>query len=796
MAEGKFIISAQNKIKEGLDGAKKDLLGFEDAAKSVGDRVKTALTVTAIAAGLVKLGKVAFECFEEFGEGERRIKQLGIALGGNESSLAKATGLIDDMRKMSLASKDEIEGLVTELGSLGKSDADIDKITRAAVNLSNITGKDLNTSFTQINATYTGTTGKLTQLLPQLGSLTKEELAAGGAADIINTKFGEMSTALAADNIPQKLKNLSDSFGDLKENIGWATSGVFSGFTSLLSSFVDNLNQAFGKYKAFLGAKNALNFEDQAKNLLISKGYYEADTTAAGKALAARLAFLRQEAQRQVPGIQGRELNTKVDSLKLNDSSYQAAVAWADDVAGKLNGINTELAKIKAETGIDYTTTFNAGPLRTTPTPEGGGGTDEKNPLDKYTPIASGPLSAAGYSFARQFYEQFEAAAKQLDFRTMGAEEMDLSNFAALGGSGANGLDFRSFGAEEMDSANFAALVPSIAATFQDFLDSHPENLNLLGTMKGPALDFTSYAQEEVDKANFAALVPSVAGVFQDFLDSHPEALNLKGTIEINGLDFRSFGAEEADRSNFAALGPSPVYRDYGAGGAASFQSNGGGQVQAPTWLDEIGAVFGSLGTTIGPIISEFGSMFTSLSSVMQILNWGKTVVAAFFEVVGPVANELLTPIVGILNVLGSALGDILVPILEALSPVIQALAVAFVWLYNNVIIPVGNAIYSMVANIWNGIAAALNFLLGWLGVSLAYMDNRLEVLSKITLDDVQSAGESTVSDSTSAASANYATQSITVNIYQQGILIGNDGMTTLARTVRDEIDLLAYAGR
>jgi len=61
---------------------------------------------------------------------------------------------------MSLASKDEIEGLVAELATLGKSDAEIDRITRAAVNLSNVTGQDLNTAFTLINGTYAGTAGK------------------------------------------------------------------------------------------------------------------------------------------------------------------------------------------------------------------------------------------------------------------------------------------------------------------------------------------------------------------------------------------------------------------------------------------------------------------------------------------------------------------------------------------------------------------------------------------------------------------------------------------------------------
>jgi hypothetical protein len=774
MAEGKFIISAQNKIKEGLDGAKKDLLGFEDAAKSVGDRVKTALTVTAIAAGLVKLGKVAFECFEEFGEGDRRIKQLGIALDGNESSLAKATTLIDEMRKMSLASKDDIEGLVTELAALGRSDKDIDNLTRASVNLSNVTGKDLMTSYGMLAQAQAGQTRSLEILLPEVANLTKEELAAGGATNFINEKFSALSSTLAKGDVLQNLKNMKDGFSELKENLGWITSGVFSGFTSLLSAFVDNLNQAFGKYKAFLGAKNALNFEDQAKNLLISKGYYEADTTAAGKALAARLAFLRQEAQRQVPGIQGRELNTKVDSLKLNDSSYQAAVAWADDIAVKLKGINTALAKIKAETGIDYATKFDAGTLRTVPGGGAAGGGSGKDFLGSRSgspaPDESGAYTP-DYSFlgVSSLFKKIGELGQEVrdDLENYGWGGLGETAAESIARGWARGIDAGMRPEEgEGYAPNYSGL--GVNKTIQEFFSYFD------GAVKESRDDLESYGWEGLGKTSAQEIAEGWA----------------------KGIDAAAPPDEGGGYAvDYSFLGRKPT-KDYGAGGAASFQSNGGGQVQAPTWLDEIGAVFGSLGTTIGPIISQFGGMFASISSVMQILNPVQTILTAMFEVIEPVVNELLTPIVGILNVLGSALGDMLVPILEALSPVILALSEAFVWLYNNVIVPVGNLIYSMMATVWNGIAAAINFLLGWLGVKLEYMDASLAVLDRITLNDVQSAGESTVSDSTSAASANYATQSITVNIYQQGILIGNDGMTTLARTVRDEIDLLAYAGR
>jgi hypothetical protein len=93
MADAKVIVSAENRLKQGLDDAKKDLLGFGDAAESIGNKLKNALTVTAVVAGLEKLGKAAFDCFVEFGEGERRIKQLKIALDNNETSFNRATGL-------------------------------------------------------------------------------------------------------------------------------------------------------------------------------------------------------------------------------------------------------------------------------------------------------------------------------------------------------------------------------------------------------------------------------------------------------------------------------------------------------------------------------------------------------------------------------------------------------------------------------------------------------------------------------------------------------------------------------
>jgi len=244
MAEGKVIITAQNKIHEGLESAKRDLLGFEDATKKVGDTIKRSLTVAAITAGIVELGKATFGAYKEFGEADRRLRQLKIALDGNEESYRKNIELIESLNKVTLASKDDVESLVAELAALGKSDAEIKKIAEAAVNLSNITGQDLNSAFTTINTTYSGTVGRLAQLIPEVKEFTTEQLAAGGAVDLINTKFGDLSKQLAEDDIPQKIKNIQDSWGDLKENLGEAVAPLFNPILDGINRIIEGWNNA------------------------------------------------------------------------------------------------------------------------------------------------------------------------------------------------------------------------------------------------------------------------------------------------------------------------------------------------------------------------------------------------------------------------------------------------------------------------------------------------------------------------------------------------------------------------
>ena len=234
----KYIITSENKTDAGVKSAVKDLLGIDDAARRVGNTLKEAFTVIAIVEAGKKLVEFGVDCVKTFGEVERTMTQLKTALGGNEQSFTRMTDLMDDMARKTLSSKDEVEKLVAELASLGKSDEEIERITQASVALSNVTGKDLNASFTTINATFAGTGGKLEKLVPEIGGLTEAQLKAGGAVDLLNRKFGEISNSMSG-GIAQQFSNLGKSAEELKEAIGANLAPVFSPMIKWISEIAD-----------------------------------------------------------------------------------------------------------------------------------------------------------------------------------------------------------------------------------------------------------------------------------------------------------------------------------------------------------------------------------------------------------------------------------------------------------------------------------------------------------------------------------------------------------------------------
>lgn len=240
MAEAKVIIKSENNISKGLNSAKKDLSGFEQYAASIGDKLKTAFSAAAILVAVKKITDGLSSCFRAFNEADRAYRRLSLSLSDAKGFNAVKQN-ITSLSKITLSSKDDIEAMVSELAALGKSSDEINAISEAAIHLSNVTGRDLNSSMTTLLYTYQGTTTQLNRLGIDTSKLTKEELAQGAAVDLVTTKFGELSKAMAANDSTQTVKNIKDNLGDIKQSIGQV---VNISFAPLLNSIETVTNRA------------------------------------------------------------------------------------------------------------------------------------------------------------------------------------------------------------------------------------------------------------------------------------------------------------------------------------------------------------------------------------------------------------------------------------------------------------------------------------------------------------------------------------------------------------------------
>lgn len=240
MANAKVAITAENKMSPGLLQAKKAMMEFQQTVNKVGSTLKSAFGITTAIVAVKKLADGVADSFKAFTEAERKYKQLSITLG-NGKAFESVKQNIKDLSKLTLSSKDDIESMVSQLAGMGKSAEDINAISEAAVYLSNITGKDLNTSMQTLLKTYNGTDASLKKMGIDTGELTKEELKNGAAVQSIIDKYGELSRSMAEADNSQHIQNIKNNFGDIKQSIGDLVSFAITPLIGQVDAFSEKL---------------------------------------------------------------------------------------------------------------------------------------------------------------------------------------------------------------------------------------------------------------------------------------------------------------------------------------------------------------------------------------------------------------------------------------------------------------------------------------------------------------------------------------------------------------------------
>lgn len=218
-------------------------------------------------------------------------------------------------------------------------------------------------------------------------------------------------------------------------------------------------------------------------------------------------------------------------------------------------------------------------------------------------------------------------------------------------------------------------------------------------------------------------------------------------------------------------------------------------------------AAASALPAIMGQVGQAFLGMLQSITSVKLLMDPLATILQATAEIIGPLIDEALAPLVGILVVVGQLIGTLLVPVIAALAPVIEVVSQAFVWLYNNIIRPVGQMIYAVFVGLGNFLATIINAIISVLQfVGLAKNAQKFEmqtvdpsVLPEISVDSLRTAGGNAISN---AGSSSYTSGSTTtvehqpdINIYLtvEGSVYGSGGPAEVGREMGRALE--AYAG-
>ena len=168
-------------------------------------------------------------------------KQLEAAAKNNpylsEYSVQQLKAYAGELQSISTVGDEELLPMMAQLAAAGRTQSEIQDIMTTALNMSATEAISLDTAVKQLNATYSGSAGRLSQMSGAVKALTADELKNGDAVKILKEQYSGIAQSVAESTGGwQQFKN---TFGDLKEVIG-------SAFMSLQNSAGKVLNNFFG----------------------------------------------------------------------------------------------------------------------------------------------------------------------------------------------------------------------------------------------------------------------------------------------------------------------------------------------------------------------------------------------------------------------------------------------------------------------------------------------------------------------------------------------------------------------
>lgn len=203
-------------LGEAEKATEKSVSGMEESFNKLKGAIAAAIAVFAGAKFLDVAIKAA-------GEADQAVQRLNVALATTGEFSKQASQDIQDyateLEDLTGISDEAVLGAFSLAKSFGLTNAEAKDLTTTAVNLSALTGDDLDSSVRQLAATYSGAIGKLGKFGSELKNLTDVQLKSGDAIKILNERLQDTASNLS-QTFEGSVKKLGTQFNNLFENFG------------------------------------------------------------------------------------------------------------------------------------------------------------------------------------------------------------------------------------------------------------------------------------------------------------------------------------------------------------------------------------------------------------------------------------------------------------------------------------------------------------------------------------------------------------------------------------------------
>lgn len=763
--------------------------GFSSLKGTIAN-LKGVISGLAIVGALKKVADYSKECTDAFAVQQKAISQLSVAVSNNKNltqqSLNNLIGYTGKLQSKSVYGDEVLQGQTTYLAGLGLQEDQIKSVLEASVELSSAGVGTLDSNVQNLAKTLNGTSGKLGQLIPEFQDLTAEQLKNGEAIEIVKRKYQGFAENLSSNTLEGVTKQVSNLVGDIKEKLG-SVSGTlkFEGMKRIipvlekinvwLDQNVNKITNLFLNLPEVGGL--ALNLLKQMAQKLFSIDGLKQYFTIVGKLLITIMknsllilfnvvvAVGETIWQPLKTGFEWVGYGIKLAFTTVVNFFIEKINALVDGFVESINWIIDKINTIREFFGQDKLQMISGVSqieVKQAPT----------KPLQVDTKKITDAWKNVGTSFTdgtKEIIAQYKETGTELaemfgdEFSEFGKNIDEVMNrpIKVMGTGSLNGEN------AEVTNSNSS---PDSASKGLGAMSSFLSMLGQLGQVI-----------QAIMSSNWIGLLIQFLGALSSSLADQSESwnklLNCMSTIADVVAEIIGGVFEE-------------IFKPFADG------------------LESIGKIIGSL---LLPILQVISSIITPMNEALtEILN-----------VVAEVIQEL-SPIVGLFLKLLSIFSG-LTPIMRILSGALKVLAEIFKFLYNSIIVPIGNAILKVfitIANffikIWQKIYDVLDWIslpvgidISWSGISVKWksLASMLGAKRGSTLDyddyslsrieDKDTEEDQKEKDKTkTGASASYTAVRDINQTFNIGYVVGQDGFRQFALLIRDEIRSAEKLGR